>query len=97
MYNLYTLNSVMPNNSAPNCNLMQSRRCDHRVEALRGDGRADLPDTLREQLAARERTRTDLGAAEAALSVLSGELVDARRADGAAGLRNPSSRVASVG
>lgn len=54
------------------------------VAALRENGRADLPDELREQLAARERARGDAAAAEAALSVLSGELVDARNAAEAA-------------
>jgi hypothetical protein len=54
------------------------------VAALRQSGRADLPDELRDQLAARERARGDAAAAEAALSVLSGELVDARNAAEAA-------------
>jgi hypothetical protein len=56
----------------------------HTVERLRENGRADLPDSLRERLAQRERARGDLAASEGALAVLSNELVDARNAAEAA-------------
>jgi len=50
------------------------------VEKLRGSGKADLPADMIAQRTARELARCDLGAAEAASSVLASELADARAA-----------------